>query len=207
MDDKLKYLVVVDIPGIKEYVFGTDKLVEIRGASTLLKRVNEESIGGFLSHCRNLSTSKVFAGGGSGHFIVEAQKRGDLEDALSKLKTHVLKESRGGFGLVCGFAEYFEDKYDVSLRKALISLEQDKDENPVMTLLMGEQGDKVAYGMNSAIADYAKAGCNVIVDYIAYKKEWLDDLRYKLKGIKTYFVKVAIPLSVIEEREVARATS
>lgn len=130
MDDKRKYLVVVDIPGIKEYVFGTDRLVEIRGASALLKRVNEVSIYKYLSDCGNLSTIQVFAGGGSGHFIVEAQKRGDLEDALSKLKTHVLKESRGGFGLVCGFAEYFEDKYDESLRKALISLEQDKDENP-----------------------------------------------------------------------------
>ncbi len=130
MGDKLKYLIVVDIPGIKEYVFGTDKLVEIRGASALLKRVNEESIGGFLSHYGNLSTIKVFAGGGSGHFIVEAQKRGDLEEALLRLKAHVLEESRGGFGLVCGFAEYFEDEYDESLRKALISLEQDKDENP-----------------------------------------------------------------------------
>lgn len=30
--------------------------------------------------------------------------------------------------------------------------------------------------MNSAIAGYAQAGRNVIVDYIAYKKEWLDDM-------------------------------
>lgn len=43
-------------------------------------------------------------------------------------------------------------------------------EHPVITLFTGEQGKKVAYGVNSAIAAYALAGNNVIVDYIAYKK-------------------------------------
>jgi chloramphenicol 3-O phosphotransferase len=84
---------------------------------------------------------------------------------------------------------------------------QDVDHNNIMTLFTGEQGEKVAYGMNSAIAAYAAQGCNIIVDYIAYKKEWIDDLREKLKNIPTYWVKVNIPLAVLEEREVARATS
>jgi chloramphenicol 3-O phosphotransferase len=78
--------------------------------------------------------------------------------------------------------------------------------NAVITLFTG-QGEKVAYGMNSAIADYAKAGCNVIVDYIAYKKEWLEDLKSKLQGIKTSWVKVDITLDVLEEREASRGTS
>jgi chloramphenicol 3-O phosphotransferase len=88
-----------------------------------------------------------------------------------------------------------------------VTMSKDKDENAIMTLFTGEQGDKVAYGMNSAIAEYAKTGNNCIVDYIAYKKEWIDDLQKKLKNIKTYFVKVEITLSTLEEREVARATS
>lgn len=88
-----------------------------------------------------------------------------------------------------------------------VSMSKDKDDNTIMTLSVGEQGDKVAYGMNSAIAAYAKSGCNVVVDYIAYKKEWLDDLQDKLKGIKTYWVKVSTSLKVLEERESARATS
>ena len=83
----------------------------------------------------------------------------------------------------------------------------DEQGNPVITLFAGQQGEKVAYGMNSAIADYAKNGCNVIVDYIAYKKEWLDDLQTKLKDIKTYWVKVTLPLDIIEQREIARGTS
>lgn len=84
---------------------------------------------------------------------------------------------------------------------------KDNDGNNVITLFVGEQGDKVAYGMNSAIAAYAQQGNNIIVDYIAYKKEWIDDLREKLKDIKTYFVKVNIPLEVLEQREQSRGTS
>ncbi len=88
-----------------------------------------------------------------------------------------------------------------------VKVTQDVDQNTIITLLIGEQGEQVAYGMNSAIAEYAKNGCNIIVDYIAYKKEWLDDLRRKLTDIKTYWVKVNIPLSVLEEREATRGTS
>jgi len=83
----------------------------------------------------------------------------------------------------------------------------DQDNNNVITLFTGKEGELVAYGMNSAIAAYAQAGCCCIVDYIAYKKEWLDDLRSKLKDIKVYWVKVSLPLEVIEQREAARGTS
>ena len=84
---------------------------------------------------------------------------------------------------------------------------KDRDQNSIITLFVGEAGEQVAYGMNSAIAAYAKNGCNIIVDYIAYKKEWLDDLRIKLKDVQAYWVKVTIPLSILEDREVARGTS
>lgn len=88
-----------------------------------------------------------------------------------------------------------------------VTASKDKDNNPIITLHVGPQGDNVAYGMNSAIAAYAANGCNVVVDYIAYKKEWIDDLQNKLKHIKTVWVKVSAPLSTLEERESARATS
>lgn len=117
----------------------------------------------------------------------------------------------------------------------------------VITLHVGQVGDEVAYGMNAAIAAYARAGCNVIVDYIAYKKEWVDDLNkqlvgynvwyrlstiggsrrtffnnekslwsidfinsyssYRMPKVKAYFVKVAIPLDLVEAREASRGTS
>jgi chloramphenicol 3-O-phosphotransferase len=88
-----------------------------------------------------------------------------------------------------------------------IEIGSNAEGHPLITLFTGQEGEKVAYGMNSAIAAYAQAGCNIIVDYIAYKKEWIDDLQQKLKNIKTYWVKVATALPVLEEREVARGTS
>jgi len=88
-----------------------------------------------------------------------------------------------------------------------VTTTQDSAQNNVVTLFTGQQGEKVAYGMNSAIAGYAKAGCNSIVDYIAYKQAWIDDLRTKLKDTQTYWIKIHIPLDVLEEREQARGTS
>jgi chloramphenicol 3-O phosphotransferase len=84
---------------------------------------------------------------------------------------------------------------------------QDSDGNKVITLFLGPQGEKVAYGMNSAIAGYAKNGCNVIVDYIAYDQQWLIDLKKKCSACTTYYVAVEIPLNVLEQREEARGTS
>lgn len=84
---------------------------------------------------------------------------------------------------------------------------KDAENKPVITLFMGEEGEHVAYGMHSAIAAYAENGCNIIVDYIAYKSEWFEDLQRKLKNYKTYYVAVDIPLDVLEQREAARGTS
>lgn len=84
---------------------------------------------------------------------------------------------------------------------------EDAEGKNVITLHVGEQGERVAYGMNSAIAAYAHAGCNVIVDYIAYDHAWFRDLKEKLKDVKAYFVAIDIPLDILEQREAARGTS
>lgn len=84
---------------------------------------------------------------------------------------------------------------------------KDTEGNKIITLFTGPQGAKVAYAMNSAIAAYAKNGCNVIVDYIAYDHAWLKDLEKKCTDFKTYYVAVEIPLEVLEQRELARGTS
>lgn len=88
-----------------------------------------------------------------------------------------------------------------------VETSKDAESNNVITLFTGVDGDKVAYGMNSAIVAYAESGCDVIVDYIAYKSEWIGDLQKKLRGIKTVWVKVEIPLQALEAREAARGTS
>jgi hypothetical protein len=47
MEEK-EYLVVMGIPSIKKYVFDTDRLKEIRGASALLDDLNRNGIEKFL---------------------------------------------------------------------------------------------------------------------------------------------------------------
>lgn len=84
---------------------------------------------------------------------------------------------------------------------------KDSEGNNVITLFVGEQGKKVVDAMNSAIAAYAYSGCNIIVDYIAYDQEWLNNLKEKLRDMKVYYVAVEIPLEVLEQREAARGTS
>jgi len=88
-------------------------------------------------------------------------------------------------------------------------IESKRNENgyPEITLKVGEQGARVAYAMNSAIAAYAKNGCNIIVDYIAYDQAWIDHLEKELAGISTYWVAVRISLEALEKREAERGTS
>lgn len=83
----------------------------------------------------------------------------------------------------------------------------DSHNNNIITLHVGDQGDGVAYAMNSAIVAYAQQGCNIIVDYIAYDQKWFADLQKKCTGFKTYYVAVEIPLELLESREEARGTS
>jgi chloramphenicol 3-O phosphotransferase len=83
----------------------------------------------------------------------------------------------------------------------------DTDGNRLFNLVVGPVGDKVMYGMHRAIAAYAKQGNNCIVDYVAYKKEWITNLCKTLRGIKVYFVGVDCPLDILEQREKARGRS
>lgn len=88
-----------------------------------------------------------------------------------------------------------------------VSSSIDGDGKNIVSLHVGEQGERVAFAMNSAIAAYAENGCNVIVDYIAYKKSWFDDLERKLSPYRVFYVAVDISLSELEKREAARKTS
>lgn len=79
--------------------------------------------------------------------------------------------------------------------------------NPLLILRIGKQGEAVIKGMHRAIAAYAKAGNNVIVDYILYEQEWINDLICVLQDFTVYFVGVTIPLEILEQREKDRGTS
>ena len=68
-----KSLVALDTDHIKEYVFGTDKLKEIRGASSLLDRLNRIEMGKVANN-DDIKAVPVYMNGGSGLFVVDTDK-------------------------------------------------------------------------------------------------------------------------------------
>lgn len=133
---------------------------------------------------------------------------------LQKAIQSQANETYIALGIDSLFNDVFPDEYGskVTIKadpKTLRSVRsyQDQSGNPVVKLLIGETGQKIAKGMNRAIAAYAQSGLNVVVDYIAYDPDWLPDLKAHLQGIPTYFIGVKLPLDLLEDRERARNTS
>ncbi|MFH1832220.1 MAG: hypothetical protein ABH827_05485 [bacterium] len=83
---------------------------------------------------------------------------------------------------------------------------EDKD-GKLFTLNIGPEGKKVIQGMHRAIAAYAHAGNNVIVDYIKYEQAWLPDLQDTLHDINVIWIGVTASLETIQQREKTRKTS
>jgi hypothetical protein len=89
------YLVVVDTPGIKGYVFGTPRLREIQGASALLDRLNREETRRVLREHLGERAEVVFLGGGSGQLIVRGAKSSEIDSAFAAME-RVYREHTGG---------------------------------------------------------------------------------------------------------------
>lgn len=81
-----RFLLITDTPGIKQFVFGTDTLAEVRGASALLDRLNREETECILR--TNLPASSrleaVYANGGTSQFVVEADRE-SVETSIQAL--------------------------------------------------------------------------------------------------------------------------
>jgi len=69
-----RFLVALDTDHIKQYVFATDKLKEIRGASSILDALNRREM---TRIAQEVGAEKVYANGGSGQFLIH----GDEETA------------------------------------------------------------------------------------------------------------------------------
>lgn len=78
---------------------------------------------------------------------------------------------------------------------------------PIFHLTFGDDGRKIIAGMHYAIAAYAQAGNNIVVDYILYDHAWLAELKKALKDFRVYFIGINAPLDIVEQREKDRATS
>ena len=72
---------------------------------------------------------------------------------------------------------------------------------PLHALRLGPLGQRFVSGMHHAIAALASRGNNVVVDYAAYEREWLQELADVLSCVTAYFIGLRAPLSVLERRE------
>jgi chloramphenicol 3-O phosphotransferase len=100
---------------------------------------------------------------------------------------------------------YLEDKPEHRL--VMHGVASEDKEGKLFTLNIGPEGQKVIKGMHRAIAAYAHAGNNVIVDYIQYDPAWITDLKEALHGVKTIWVGITASLASIQQREKKRGTS
>src|SRR5438094_7390130 len=69
-----RFLVALDTNHIKQYVFATDKLKEIRGASSILDALNRRAM---IHLAQEGGAETIYANGGSGQFLIN----GDEETA------------------------------------------------------------------------------------------------------------------------------
>lgn len=90
------FLVQIDVPSIKSYVFGTDPLNEVRGASARLDRLNRNEMEHAL--CEHLGAAEletIYANGGSAQFIARGCDAGTVEAACRRM-VRSIREQTGG---------------------------------------------------------------------------------------------------------------
>ncbi len=77
-----KSLVSFDTNHIKQYVFATDKLREIRGGSSILDNLNRE---GMRTLAEEYQAEQVYANGGSGMFLIDSDKAETFGKAVQRM--------------------------------------------------------------------------------------------------------------------------
>ncbi len=82
---------------------------------------------------------------------------------------------------------------------------QEKDGQLLTHIRFGDHGERVLQGMRRAIAAFARAGNNVIIDDLLFKPTYLDDYARALSGIPTWLIGIRCSLEVVNDRESRRS--
>ncbi len=86
-------LIAFDTDHIKRYVFGTSKLKEIRGASSILDHLNRDET---VKMAKKLGARKIFAHGGSALFLIDSEKSEEKAEQLGKAVQKLYHNRTGG---------------------------------------------------------------------------------------------------------------
>ncbi len=91
-----RFLVALDTDHIKQYVFATDKLTEIRGASSILDKLNRRVMPKIAEEEFHART--VYANGGSGLFLIEGDKE-VAEEFGQRMQREYSKATKDGVSI------------------------------------------------------------------------------------------------------------
>ncbi|GIW92215.1 MAG: hypothetical protein KatS3mg110_0256 [Pirellulaceae bacterium] len=107
-----RFLVVFDTPSIKQYVFGTDVLREIRGASANLDELNRVKTRSRISSIlKNAEICEVYANGGSAQFIIQGVSADEVRQACREVAVLYMNETAGDVIPVYGIAPLLEEQH------------------------------------------------------------------------------------------------
>lgn len=96
-----RFLVALDTDHIKQYVFATDKLMEIRGASSILDDLNRRVM---TRIAKEFDTYTVYTNGGSGQFLIYGDKEAASEFA-QRIQQAYRKQTNGGASVTFAMQE------------------------------------------------------------------------------------------------------
>lgn len=125
-------LLAFDTDRIKDFVFATDALKEIRGASALLDQLNRERMTHIVQRIDSASR-KIYAHGGGGLFLVAAEHaetaRLAVEQAYHKYSGHAASVT----GIILDVPDGFDEQRPIQQIYELLQfkLRQTKDQTPV----------------------------------------------------------------------------
>ena len=106
------FVVLIDVQSIKKFVFGTDALSEVRGASALLDWLNQEEMERCLRDHPGMDQTRVetvYANGGSAQFLVHGGDEPAIRTACTSLTRHVREQTGGEVRMVFGVAPFQDD--------------------------------------------------------------------------------------------------
>ena len=86
-------------------------------------------------------------------------------------------------------------------------IERSKDLSgaPLNSVQFGPKGRRIVSGLHHAVAAFALRGNNVVVDYLAFEREFLADLTAAMRGLPAYLIGLRAPLAILESREQHRS--
>ena len=101
------FVIVIDTPSIKKYVFGTDSLNEVRGASARLDHLNrvemEKCLCEYLTP-NGVRVEPIYANGGSAQFLVHECDAPTARAACTSMVQHIHEQTGGEVRVVYGIA-------------------------------------------------------------------------------------------------------